>query len=200
MRLFTALVLSVALLPGGSTIMPVWGRPATGQAEHPAQQHAIVPPPQAGERAGKHAGEHAATLRPRAGGDFRRLRLAGPFPAVVTDVVDGDTFEARVTIWLGHEVTTRVRLLGIDAAEMGAECGEERALAQLSRTALGTMLAGPVELSDVRFDKYGGRVLARARSQTHRDISEAMLAGGYALAYEGGRRQAWCDPVLTSRK
>ena len=44
--------------------------------------------------------------------DFRRMRLPGPFPAEVLGVIDGDTFEARVTIWLGHEVTTRVRLLG----------------------------------------------------------------------------------------
>jgi endonuclease YncB( thermonuclease family) len=132
--------------------------------------------------------------------DFRRLRLAGPFPAVVTDVIDGDTFEAKVTIWLGHEVTTRVRLLGIDAAEMGSECGEERSMAQVSRAALARMLGREVELSHVRFDKYGGRVLARARSGAHPDISAAMLAGGYAIHYEGGRRQAWCDPVLTSRR
>lgn len=132
--------------------------------------------------------------------DVRSLRLAGPFPAVVTDVIDGDTFEARVTIWLGHEVTTRVRLLGIDAAEMGSDCSEERALAEVSRDALLRFLGSRVLLSDVRFDKYGGRVLARAHAPGEGDVSEKMLAGGYAIAYEGGRREAWCGIRITSRR
>lgn len=132
--------------------------------------------------------------------DFRRMRLAGPFPAEVLTVIDGDTFEARVTVWLGHEVTTRVRLLGIDAAEMGSECAEERELAALSRAALDRMLGRRVLLGDVRFDKYGGRVLARALDEAGRDVAQRMLADGYALSYEGGRRQAWCDAIITSRR
>ena len=127
------------------------------------------------------------------------MRLAGPFPAVVADVIDGDTFEARVTIWLGHEVTTRVRLLGIDAAEMGSSCREEQDLARTSRVALAELLGTEIELSDVRFDKYGGRVLARARSQKTEDVGTAMLAAGYAIAYEGGRRQPWCEMAAINR-
>ena len=128
--------------------------------------------------------------------DFRRM----PFPAEVLGVIDGDTFEARVTIWLGHEVTTRVRLLGIDAAEMGSECAEERAMAEASRAALAGMLGRRVLISDVRFDKYGGRVLARALGESGIDVSGRMLAAGYAIVYDGGRRQAWCGPLVTSRK
>jgi endonuclease YncB( thermonuclease family) len=39
-------------------------------------------------------------------------------PRIVTDVlrvIDGDTFEARIRIWPGHDVTTKVRLRDIDA-------------------------------------------------------------------------------------
>lgn len=137
--------------------------------------------------------------------DFRSMRLTGPFPAEVTEVIDGDTFEARVTVWLGHEVRTRVRILGIDAPEIGSLCGEERAFALESRAALARLLGRQVLLSDVRFDKYGGRVLARVQARDMPDIAAAMLADGYAIAYEGGRRQAWCESPsaglpLTSRK
>ncbi|HAP10121.1 MAG TPA: nuclease, partial [Afipia sp.] len=43
----------------------------------------------------------------------------------VVRVVDGDTFEARVHLWPGLEMTTRVRLRGIDAPEMKGACAEE---------------------------------------------------------------------------
>ena len=137
--------------------------------------------------------------------DFRSMRLSGPFPAEVIAVIDGDTFEARVTVWLGHEVRTRVRILGIDAPEMGSLCGEERAFAVQSRDALEQRLGRQVLLGDVRFDKYGGRVLARVKTRAVPDVAAAMLADGFALSYEGGRRQAWCDgPAaglpLTSRR
>ena len=35
----------------------------------------------------------------------------------VVRTIDGDTFEARVHLWPGLDMTTRVRLRGIDAAE-----------------------------------------------------------------------------------
>ena len=42
------------------------------------------------------------------------------YPAEVLRVFDGDTFEARVRIWPGTDVTTKVRIRGIDAPEMKA--------------------------------------------------------------------------------
>ena len=46
--------------------------------------------------------------------------LHGGYPVEVLRVIDGDTFEARVRIWPGMDVTTKVRLRGIDAAELHA--------------------------------------------------------------------------------
>src|SRR5450759_3535141 len=46
--------------------------------------------------------------------------LRSGHPAEVVRVLDGDTFEARVRIWPGMDVTTRVRLRGIDAPELHA--------------------------------------------------------------------------------
>src|SRR6185312_332928 len=41
-------------------------------------------------------------------------------PADVLRVIDGDTFEARVHVWPGLDITTKVRLRGVDAPEMRA--------------------------------------------------------------------------------
>jgi micrococcal nuclease len=52
--------------------------------------------------------------------------LRSGHPAEVVRVIDGDTLEARVRIWPGMDVTTRVRLRGIDAPELHARCEGER--------------------------------------------------------------------------
>jgi endonuclease YncB( thermonuclease family) len=125
---------------------------------------------------------------------WQELRLApGRHPAEVLRVNDGDTFEARVHVWPGMQVTTKVRLRGIDAAESNARCDEEYRLATAARDALQKLLAeGGVTIAQIGFDKYGGRVLATAATRTTPDISEALLKTGLVRSYEGGRRESWC--------
>ena len=119
--------------------------------------------------------------------------LLRTYAAEVIRVVDGDTFEARVQVWPGLDVTTKVRLRGIDAPEMSARCAEEQSKADAARNALAAMLAeGDVGVSAVSLDKYGGRVLASASSRKTPDISAALLAAGVARVYSGGRRDGWC--------
>lgn len=129
--------------------------------------------------------------------------LPGPFAAEVLDIIDGDTLEARVTVWIGQTIETRVRLRGIDAAEMSSECAEERALATVSRAALRRFTATDrIYLTDVSRDKYGGRVVATVLSGTGDSIGAMMLREGFAIAYDGGRRQPWCGtaPTFTARR
>ena len=115
------------------------------------------------------------------------------YPVEVLRVIDGDTFEARVRIWPGTDVTTRVRLRGIDAAELHARCDEERVQAVAAREALTRILAeGLVGVSNVGIDKFGGRVDADVSTARTANVSTAMLDGGYARAYAGGRRGSWC--------
>jgi len=108
-------------------------------------------------------------------------------------VIDGDTFEARVRVWPGLEVDTKVRLRGIDAPELHARCTDEHVKAEAARAALETLLAdGWVAISQVGIDKYGGRVDAAVASRSTADVSAALLSGGFARSYEGGRRGSWC--------
>jgi len=115
------------------------------------------------------------------------------YPVDVLRTIDGDTFDARVRVWPGLEVSTKVRLRNIDAPELHARCADELAKAQAARAALETMLAaGGVTVSQVGIDKYGGRIDARVATHDIADVSAALLNGGFARSYDGGRRGSWC--------
>jgi endonuclease YncB( thermonuclease family) len=123
----------------------------------------------------------------------------GAYSADVVRVLDGDTFEARVRIWPGLEVTTKVRLRGIDAPELKAHCEAEQRKAEAAREALRVLLAqGEVAIARVTLDKYGGRVVADASTGSTTDISQALLGAGLVRSYGGGRRESWCAQASKS--
>lgn len=169
---------------------------------------AVLPPPERGRSAteGRRVGGDPqashdplanpppSRVREQTAPGLQELRLAaGGHPAEVLRVNDGDTFEARVHVWPGMQVTTKVRLRGIDAAEFRSQCAEEYRLASAARDALSRMLAeGGVTIGRVDFDKYGGRVVANAATRNTPDVSEALLKTGLVRAYDGGRRDGWC--------
>jgi len=98
-----------------------------------------------------------------------------------------------VRVWPGLDVNTKVRLRGIDAPELHARCTDEHVKAEAARAALETTLAeGGVAISHVGIDKYGGRVDAAVATRSTADVSAALLSGGYARSYQGGKRGSWC--------
>jgi endonuclease YncB( thermonuclease family) len=127
------------------------------------------------------------------GTNSHKFDLQTVYPAEVVRIIDGDTFQARVQVWPGLSVDTKVRLRGIDAPELHARCADEYAKAQAARAALETILAaGGVTISRVGIDKYGGRVDASVATRDAADVSAALLNGGWARSYDGGRRGSWC--------
>jgi endonuclease YncB( thermonuclease family) len=115
----------------------------------------------------------------------------------VLRVIDGDTFEARVHVWPGLDITTKIRLRGIDAPELKAHCPAERAIAEAARDALRDMLAdGAVGISAVAPDKYGGRVIADAATRSVASVSAELQAKGLARSYGGGHRRGWCEEAV----
>ena len=115
------------------------------------------------------------------------------YPAEVVRIIDGDTFAARVHVWPGVEINTKVRLRNIDAPELHARCARELAKAQAARAALeGLLAAGNVTLSQIGLDKYAGRIDAIVATRDVADVSAALLNGGFARSYDGGRRGSWC--------
>ena len=117
----------------------------------------------------------------------------GPISARVIRVLDGDTFVAEIQLWFGQAIVERVRIVGIDAPEIGshARCIDEAEAAERSRQYLAGLLGrGPVELHQVRRDKYG-RALALVTAHGI-DVPARMIEAGHARPYVGARRLSWC--------
>lgn len=150
----------------------------------------------AGESLWSGHADEAVLPRPAAETSSATVPPANPqagYSAEVLRVVDGDTFEARVAIWPGLEVTTKVRLRGIDAPEMRSPCHGGRERAEAARSALAALLGeGRVGLRSVGPDKYGGRVVAAAFTTSTPDLGKALIEAGHARRYDGGRRERWC--------
>ncbi len=129
--------------------------------------------------------------------------LTGPVPAVVEEVIDGDTLRVRARIWLGQDLAIYVRLAGVDTPEVRGACTRERELAQRARDFIASRLApgrdpggnreASVQLREVRYGKYARRVVARVETAAGLDLGTALLAAGLAQPYDGGRRPTWCD-------
>lgn len=114
-------------------------------------------------------------------------------PVEVIRTIDGDTFEAQVHLWPGLDMTTRVRLRGVDAPELKAACPQELDMARTASELLQEILAeGGVTIFNIGPDKYNGRVVADAATRNTPNVSAALLASGLARAYDGGHRGGWC--------
>jgi endonuclease YncB( thermonuclease family) len=114
-------------------------------------------------------------------------------PVDVIRTIDGDTFEARVHLSPGSDVTTRVRLRGIDAPELKAACPQELQMAEAASRALRDLLGqGEVAIYHIGPDKYNGRIDADVATRRTENVSAALLAAGHARSYNGGHRSGWC--------
>jgi endonuclease YncB( thermonuclease family) len=91
------------------------------------------------------------------------------------------------------DTEARIRLRNIDAPELHAQCASEYREAVAARYELQRLLsAGSIMIRDVGVDKYRGRIDAIVATRDVPDVSAAMLRGGYARPYWGGRRKPWC--------
>ncbi len=127
----------------------------------------------------------------------RPQALAGPIPAFVERVIDGDTLVVRARIWLGQELKVMVRISGIDAPELRARCDEERQMAISARQFVKRLVGQrKVSLSHIRQGKYAGRVIAKVTDKTGSSLSTYLLKANLARPYQRGRRKSWCPKKL----
>jgi endonuclease YncB( thermonuclease family) len=167
--LFGLAMIAGSILPVRHWVHGLWTRSAE---QHPADSQAAL---------------DAETVWRQAGNpDVRH-------PVDVIRTIDGDTFLARVHLSSGLDLTTRVRLRGIDAPELKAACPQELQMAEAATDALRALLGeGEVTISNIGPDKYNGRVDAEVATRKTPNVSAAMLAAGHARSYNGGRRNGWC--------
>lgn len=118
----------------------------------------------------------------------------GPVRARVLRVIDGDSLLVEARIWLGQNIETTVRLLGVDAPELRARCDREKSLAVESKAFVETHIGGKdVMLRRIQFGKFANRVLAQVFTPEGDDLGAVLVYAGLARLYEGGERQGWCD-------
>jgi endonuclease YncB( thermonuclease family) len=125
----------------------------------------------------------------------RQDKVAGPVPARVVHITDGDTVEVEAQIWPQQSVLIDIRMGGIDTPEKKgrAKCPEEAARAEKASQATADLLRGQdVLLYDVQYEKYGGRVLGGIKTANGTDAAQNLVRQGLARAYDGGTKSSWC--------
>ena len=87
-----------------------------------------------------------------------------------------------------------VRILGIDTPEMRAECAEEKKLALKGREFANRMFraAEKIEFANLKWDKYGGRILADVYLDG-KLYKDEIINAGLAKPYDGGTKESWCE-------
>ncbi len=128
-------------------------------------------------------------------GMFLLMPCAMAVSARVGHIIDGDTFSGVVKLDADVEVSVRVRLRNIDTPEINGECEYEKQKAQQARNRLGEIIpvGSMVELTNIKDDKYLGRIDANVADARGRDVGKILVKEGLGRKYNGGRRDKWCN-------
>lgn len=125
----------------------------------------------------------------------RQDTVGGPVAARVIKTGDGDTVQTVADIWPGMTVLIDIRMGEIDTPEKKgrAKCAQEAELAEAATAETRRLLEGkPVLLYNIKYEKYGGRLLADIVTQDGINAAENLTQKGYAAPYDGGKKQSWC--------
>jgi endonuclease YncB( thermonuclease family) len=111
--------------------------------------------------------------------------------AMVVKVVDGDTIKVELLGEMPELFRHQsVRLLGCDTPEKKDTRPEVAALAwEATKFTFERIVPGQeLELRDVAFDKYGGRLLALVAVDGE-DLCRSLIEAGLAKPYSGGKKE-----------
>jgi endonuclease YncB( thermonuclease family) len=116
----------------------------------------------------------------------------------VIRVVDGDTLEIA-NEFLPEELKLFVRIKGIDTPEKfsRAKCASEKKLGQQATdyTTLAIKTAQqkklPITFSEIKWDKYGGRIVATVKI-AEKNLGDELINKGLARPYFGEKKSSWC--------
>ena len=123
----------------------------------------------------------------------------------ITKVVDGDTIDANIDLGFDISFTKRIRLAGIDAPESRTTNLKEKALGLESKEWLKKTLEGAKDIiikteKPDSTEKYGRIIGHLFINGQETSLNNQMIDEGYALAYEGGKKDMDLELLLSRRK
>ena len=123
----------------------------------------------------------------------------------VLKVVDGDTIDASIDLGFDISLSKRIRLAGIDAPESRTTNLKEKALGLESKEWLKKALEGAKDIlikteKPDSTEKYGRIIGHLFINGQETSLNNQMIDEGYALAYEGGKKDMDLELLLSRRK
>ena len=111
----------------------------------------------------------------------------------ITEAVDGDTLRVEIPSMLPLKYSIRIN--GIDTPEKAgrAKCEKEALLAKKASEFTKNLVSNikSFKITNVKHDKYGGRLLADVEINNV-DIGRALTKEGFARIYHGEKKLSWC--------
>jgi micrococcal nuclease len=102
------------------------------------------------------------------------------YSTLITNVVDGDTFDSMVDLGFNVHIRVRFRLYGINCPEMHGPDRADGAAAKLAT--MNFVMGKTVKVQCLKFDKYG-RSVARVTLPNGRDLTTVLIAEGFGVPY-----------------
>ena len=114
----------------------------------------------------------------------------------IVKVIDGDTVKFEAPFLPDPlKKTLNLRINGIDTPEKGrrAQCAYEDLMSRKATAFTKEFLStGEVYIVLEKWGKFGGRVLGDIIIDDER-LSLALIDAGLARAYDGGKKESWCE-------
>lgn len=126
----------------------------------------------------------------------KNLIYGNVFVNEITSIYDADTFRVNVAHWpalIGERIPVRVN--GVDAPEIRAQCPQEREKALRAKlfTVVTLRAAKQIELRNVKRGKYF-RIIADVYVDG-KSLATLLIAKKLARPYDGNRRRGWCNTL-----
>ena len=123
----------------------------------------------------------------------------------VLKVVDGDTIDASIDLGFDISLEKRIRLAGIDAPESRTTNLKEKALGLESKEWLKKALEGAKDIlikteKPDSTEKYGRIIGHLFINDQETSLNNQMIDEGYALPYDGGKKDMDLELLLSRRK
>ena len=112
----------------------------------------------------------------------------------IIEAIDGDTLRVEIPAMMPLKYSIRIN--GIDTPEKAgrAKCEQEALLAEKASEFTKNLVKNlkTFEISNIKHDKYGGRLLADVRINNI-DVGRVLQKEGLARIYRGEKKESWCD-------